>query len=186
MHTEVLDAHQKLFSKLDITFPLNSFNDLITFFCLEDIKNLESTFKNQLNFNGIFSIWAEYTKLMHEFHTFNQMDAPEIDAYIDNLTQRLVNRYNTQNHHSFLSLPYIHQDIHFRSHIKGNLDLTKSALQARFYQLKPFLNFNPDIITPNLQQAYLTTWCKNSILGSFQQRKVVFHPLHTPPTSHQS
>ena len=75
------------------------------------------------------------TKLMHEFHTFNQMDAPEIDAYIDNLTQRLVNRYNTQNHHSFLSLPYIHQDIHFRSHIKGNLDLTKSALQARFYQL---------------------------------------------------
>ena len=114
------------------------------------------------------------------------MDALEIDAYIDHLTQRLVNRYNTQNHHSFLSLPYIHQDIHFRSHIKGNLDLTKSALQARFYQLKPFLNFNPDIITPNIQQAYLTTWCKNSILGSFQQRKVVFHPLQTPPTSHQS
>ena len=27
-------------------------------------------------------------------HVFNQMDAPEIDAYIDNLTQRLVNRYN--------------------------------------------------------------------------------------------
>ena len=123
---------------------------------------------------------------MHEFHTFNQMDAAEIDAYIDNLTQRLVNRYNTQNHHSFLSLPYIHQDIHFRSHIKGNRDLTKSALQARFYQLKPFLSFNPDKITPNIQQAYLTTWCKNSILGSFQQRKVVFHPLQTPQTSHQS
>ena len=81
---------------------------------------------------------------------------------------------------------YIHQDIHFRSHIKGTLDLTKSALQARFYQLKPFLNFNPDKITPNIQQAYLTTWCKNSILGSFQQRKVVFHPLQTPQTSHQS
>ena len=123
---------RNLFNQLDITFPLNSFNDLITFFRLEDIKNLESTFKNQLIFNGIFSIWAEYTKLMHEFHTFNQMDAPEIDAYIDNLTQRLINRYNTQNHHSFLSLPYIYQDIHFRSHIKGNLDLTKSALRARF------------------------------------------------------
>ena len=126
---------------------------------------------------------------MHEFHTFNQMDAPEIDAYMNNLTQRLVDRYNTQNHHSFLSLPYIHHDIHFRSHnniIKGNPDLTKSALQARFYQLKPFLNFNSDKITPNIQQAYLTTWCKNSILGSFQQRKVVFHPLQTPQTSHQS
>ena len=65
---------------------------------------------------------------MHEFHTFNQMDAAEIDAYID----------------------------------------------------------NPDKITPNIQQAYLTTWCKNSILGSFQQSKVVFHPLQTPQTSHQS
>ena len=73
----------------------------------------------------------------------------------DSLTQQLVNRYNTQNHHSFLSLPYIHQDIHFRSHIKGNLDLTKSALQARFYQPRPFLNFNPDIITPNIQQAHI-------------------------------
>ena len=155
---------RNLFSKLDITFPLNSFNDLITFFSLEDIKSLKSTFKNQLIFNGIFSIWAEYTKLMHEFHTFNQMDALELDAYIDDLTPRLVNRYNTQNHHSFLSLPYIHQDIHFRSHIKGNPDLTKSALQARFYQLKPFLNFNPDIITPEIQNAYLTTWCKNSVL----------------------
>ena len=126
-------------------------------------------------------------RVTQHFSIFHpEMDAPEIDAYIDNLTQRLVNRYNTQNHHSFLSLPYIHQDIHFRSHIKGNLDLTKSALQARFYQLKPFLNFNSDKITPNIQQAYLTTCCKNSILGSFQQRRVVFHPLQTPQTSHQS
>ena len=63
---------------------------------LEDIKNLESTFKNQLIFNGIFSIWAEYTSLMHEFHIFSQMNALETDTYIDNLTQRLINRYNTQ------------------------------------------------------------------------------------------
>ena len=85
MHTQKFwTLIRDLFSKLDITFPLNSFNDLITFFCLDDIKKLESTFKNQLVFNGIFSIWAESTKLMHEFHTFNQMNAPEIDAYIDN------------------------------------------------------------------------------------------------------
>ena len=44
---------RNLFSQLDITFPLNSFNDLITFFSLEDIKSLKSTFKNQLIFNLI-------------------------------------------------------------------------------------------------------------------------------------
>ena len=83
-------------------------------------------------------------------------------------------------------LPMVDVKTTVRSHIKGNPDLTKSALQARFYQLKPFLNFNPDIITPEIQNAYLTTWCKNSVLGSFQQRKLVFHPLRTPQTSHQS
>ena len=94
---------------------------------------------------------------MHEFHIFSQIDAPEKNTYINHLTQRLINRRNTQNHHSFLSLPCIHQDIHFRSHIKGNLDPTRTALQARFYQLKRFLNFNPDTITPGIPDAYLAT-----------------------------
>ena len=123
---------------------------------------------------------------MHDFHIFSQMDAPETDTYINNLTQRLVNGYNTQNYHSFLSLPYIHQDIHFRSHIKGNSDPTRTALQARFYQLKPFLNFNPDTISSDIQNAYLATWCKKSILGSFHQRKLIFRPLQTPQPIHQS
>ena len=133
---------------------LQHFNDIITFFSLDDIKSLTSTFKNQLIFNGVFAIWAEYSKLTFEFNQFHQMDAPELDSYINNLTQQLLTRYNSLNHHSFLSMPYIHQDIAFRSHIKGNLDPTKSALQARFYQLKPFLNFNSSNITDTIRQAY--------------------------------
>ena len=71
-------------------------------------------------------------------------------------------------------------------HIKGNSDPTRTALQARFYQLKPFLNFNPDTISSDIQNAYLATWCKKSILGSFHQRKLIFRPLQTPQPIHQS
>ena len=179
------DLIHHLFNQLNLPFPLTTFNDIITFFSLDDIKSLTSTFKNQLIFNGVFAIWAEYSKLTFEFNQFHQMDAPELDSYINNLTQRLLTRYNSLNHHSFLSMPYIHQDIAFRSHIKGNLDPTKSALQARFYQLKPFLNFNSSNITDTIRQAYLDTWCKHSILGSFQHNKVIFHPLK-PPQAHLS
>ena len=175
-----------LFNQLNIPFPLTSFNDIVTFFTLDDIKNLHSTFRNQLILNGLYAIWAEYSHLTFEFTKFHQMDAPELETYISLLVQRIVNRYNSLNHHSFLSLPYIHQDIAFRSHIKGNLDPTKAALQARFYQLKPFLNFNSFNITPAIRQAYLDTWCKHSILGSFQNNKVIFHPLPPPQPSNLS
>ena len=43
---------------------------------------------------------------MHEFHTFNQMDAPEIDAYIDNLTQRLVNIDGLRTHRAGHTTPH--------------------------------------------------------------------------------
>ena len=140
-----------LFDQLSIPFPLSSFNDIVTFFSLNDVKSLQATFKNQLILNGLFAIWAEYSHLTWEFTKYHQMDAPELETYINSLTQRIVNRYNSLNHRSFLSLPYIYQDIAFRSHTKGNLDPTKAALQARFYQLKPFLNFDPYNVTPNIR-----------------------------------
>ena len=120
------------------------------------------------------------------FVKFHQMDANELNEYMSNLIQRLLTRYNSYNYHSFLSLPYINQDISFRSHWKGNSDPTKSALQARFYQLKPFLNFDPNNVTSTIRQAYLDTWCRHSILGTFQQNKVIFHPLQTTRPTHPS
>jgi len=169
-----------LFVKLDIPFPIHTFNDLITFFHIDDVKSLTNTFRNQLIFNAIYSIWVLYNGLIRNLP---QMDAQEYTSYVHSLTSKITHRYNSLNHHSFLCLPYISQTIAFRSHAQGNSDPTKNALQARYQQLQPYLAFDPTSIDNSIKHAYTNTWCKNFILAHFHTNMVVFCPLPAPPPS---
>ena len=167
-----------LFVRLDIPFPIHAFNDLITFFNINDVKSLTNTFRNQLIFNAVYSIWIQYNTIMR---THTTMDAHEFDSYVATLTSKTIDKYNSVNRHSFLSLPYISQSIAFRSHAQGNADPTRNALQARYQQLQPYLAFNPESIDESTKTAYTTTWCKQNILANFHTNKVVFCPLLAPP-----
>ena len=166
------------FRRLDIHFPITNFNDFITFFALSDSHDLTASFRNNLVFNAIYAIHSEFHELMHKW---DDLSASEFQDYLDQREANLIHRYNALNHKSLMSYPHTARDIAFRSHMKGNSDPTKSALQVRYRYLQPHLNVDLTSLSPSMERSFNLTWAKNSVLAKIVSRRIHFLPLPTPP-----
>ena len=76
-----------------------------------------------------------------------------------------------------ISTPLQQSHLAFRSHMSGNSDLTKSALQVRYRYLQPRLHVNFLALKETEEKNFKLTWAKASLLAKIDANRIIFLPL---------